>query len=231
MTPPRHLQVLLEDNHLLVVNKPAGLATMGVEAGQPSLVTQCKEYLKRKYDKPGNVYLGVVSRLDAQVAGVVVFARTSKAAARLCEQFRNRDVLKEYWSIVAGLVTAGAFQWQDWIARNEALQRMEVVAPNTPGATLAVLSGTRLAVNRDTTLLSVQPTTGRKHQIRVQCAYRSHPILGDRKYGSRHAFPQGIGLFSRRLQFAHPVRHTPCDVVAAIPAAWRTWTQDVAPPS
>lgn len=218
--------VLFEDNHLLVVQKPPGLATMGAKPGEISLVDQCKEYLARKYQKPGNVYLGVVSRLDALVSGVVVFARTSKAAARLCEQFRQRDVDKEYWALVSGKFRQNSFHWEDWLTKNEAQHRMSVVAHDSPGAVSAMLDGVQLRTVPGGSLLAIHLITGRKHQIRVQCAHRMHPILGDRKYGSSVSFPAGIGLFSRHIRFQHPVQKTPVDVTATPPHAWKPWLSD-----
>ncbi len=132
---PVSLRILYEDNHLLAVAKPAGIPTQGAVAGRESLVNQAKQYLRQKYRKPGNVYLGVVSRLDSPVSGVVVFARTSKAAARLNEQFRNRKVEKIYWAWVEGRVEPAEAECVDWLAKNEQRQRMEVVkaspAPKT----------------------------------------------------------------------------------------------------
>ena len=126
------LDVLVEDNHLLIVNKPAGLATMGVTVGQPSLWQQARQYLKHKYHKPGNVYLGVVSRLDRPVSGVVVFARTSKAAARLNKQFVDRAVEKCYWAVTEHAPQSPSGTWTDWLLRDEDIQRVRVVPPSTP---------------------------------------------------------------------------------------------------
>src|SRR5262245_41402131 len=121
---PKPLEVLYEDNHLLVINKPAGLATQGAEAGTASVVTLAKEYLKHKYQKPGNVYLGVVSRLDSLVSGVLVLARTSKAAARLSEQFRDRKTMKLYWAIVTGIPKPKQGELVHWMSEDESQQRM-----------------------------------------------------------------------------------------------------------
>lgn len=169
------LDVLFEDNHLLVVNKPAGIATQGAAAGRASLHALAQQYLRRKYRKPGNVYLGVVSRLDSGTSGVVVFARTSKAAARLAEQFRGRSVEKEYWALVEGRVNSPGGEYWDWIVKDERQQRMVIVRENQPGRREARLSYRRLKVLADTTLLEIRLETGRKHQIRVQLASRSPP--------------------------------------------------------
>jgi 23S rRNA pseudouridine1911/1915/1917 synthase len=220
--PRTPLDVLYEDNHLLVVNKPAGIPTQGARAERASLLSLAKAYIKKKYGKPGNVYLGTVSRLDAAVSGVVVFARTSKAAARLAEQFRSRKVRKVYWAIVAGNPAAGA-TCHDWLAKDEARHRMRVVEGQSAGAVPARLDYRRLKHLDHGWLLEVTLETGRKHQIRVQLAARSLPILGDRKYGSRESFPGGIALHSRLLELVHPTRGEPMTLVAEPPAAWRSF--------
>ena len=187
------LHILHEDNHLLVVNKPAVLATMGAKPQEPSLLNDCKAYLKKKHAKPGNVYLGVVSRLDSWVTGAIVFARTSKAASRLNQQFRERTVDKSYLAIVAGKPPASSGQLEDWVIKNDQQRRMEVTQPNTQGAKIAKLEyqlidqiETGQRTNRKPeviSLISIKLFTGRKHQIRVQLAHLGLPIVGDRKYG------------------------------------------------
>jgi 23S rRNA pseudouridine1911/1915/1917 synthase len=226
------LNVLYEDNHLLAVAKPPGLATQGALAGRDSLVNQAKEYLRQKYRKPGNVYLGVVSRLDSPVSGVVVFARTSKAAARLNEQFRSRQVEKLYWAWVEGRVEPTSGDCVDWVAKDERHQRMAVVSQpragqnkgprsGTPGAQQARLKYKRLKVLGQASLLEVMLETGRKHQIRVQLAARGNPLVGDQKYGSKWKFPGGIALHCRRLVIEHPVKKTPLELVAPAPKTWK----------
>jgi 23S rRNA pseudouridine1911/1915/1917 synthase len=217
------LHVLFEDNHLLAVAKPAGLPTMGTGPERSSLIVWAKEYLKQKYRKPGNVYLGVVSRVDALVTGVVIFARTSKAAARLTEQFRTGAVRKTYWAFVEGTPEPLADECCDWLWKDERQQRMQVVRPDQPGAQEARLSYRTLEQRPRATLLEVQLETGRKHQIRVQLAHRGHPIVGDRKYGATQSFPGGIGLHARELELCHPVRKTPLRLIAPLPAAWRKY--------
>jgi 23S rRNA pseudouridine1911/1915/1917 synthase len=215
------LEILYEDNHLLAVAKPPGLPSQGAAAGRQSLVTLAKQYLKRKYRKPGNVYLGVVSRLDSPTSGVVVLARTSKAAARLSQQFRQRSVQKIYWALVEGQLDPPAAECVDWVAKHERQQRMAVVARGASGALEARLSYRRLKKFRETSLLEIELTTGRKHQIRVQLADRGHPIVGDRKYGSERKFGQGIALHCRRLVIEHPIKHTPVELIAPLPKAWK----------
>ncbi len=217
----RGLSVIYEDNHLLVVNKPAELPTMGVADDRPSLLSVAKSYLKEKYDKPGNVYLGIVSRLDAPVTGVVLLARTSKAAARLTEQFRERSVKKIYWALVEGDPEPTSGELHDWLRKDERHRRMHIASQKTPGAQEARLAYHSIGTRRDATLVEVELLTGRKHQIRLQLAHLGHPILGDRKYGSVRKFSEGIALHSKRLEFVHPVRREPLAVEAATPKSWR----------
>ncbi len=218
LQPP--LDVLFEDNHLLVVNKRAGLATMGVADDEPSVARLAKEYLKRKYHKPGNVYLGVVSRLDALVSGVLVFARTSKAAARLSEQFRERATSKIYWAIVERAPRSQSGELTHWLKKDERLQRMVITATNAVDAQQAILHYRQLQKLAVGELLEVELLTGRKHQIRLQLSTIGAPILGDRKYGSEHPFAAGIALHSRRLTLAHPVLKQELTFVAPLPATW-----------
>ncbi|MEQ8785494.1 MAG: RNA pseudouridine synthase [Pirellulaceae bacterium] len=217
--PP--LQVLFEDNHLLAVLKPADLPTMGAAAGRESLLDVAAAYIKRKYDKPGKVYLGVVSRLDSVTTGVLLLARTSKAAARLTEQFRTGRVHKTYWAIVAGRPQPETGELHDWVVKEEQRRRMVVTSQTTPGAKSARLSYVTRAAGRGVSLLEVHLETGRKHQIRLQFSERGHAVVGDRKYGSRRSFPRGIGLHARRLALTHPVRKTQLDIVAPLPPSWR----------
>ncbi len=183
------LSILYEDNHLLVINKPAGLITMGSPAGESSAVTLAGEYLKVKYSKPGNVFVGVVSRLDRLVSGVLVLARTSKAAARLSEQFRERATEKYYLAWVEGRWDLpDGTELSNWMSKNDSAQRMEVVAAGSRDAQLAQLRAKTEKMDGQRTLLSIELLTGRKHQIRLQLSERGHPILGDRKYESSPAF-------------------------------------------
>jgi 23S rRNA pseudouridine1911/1915/1917 synthase len=222
------LHVLYEDNHLLAVNKPAGMPTQGAAAGKSSVVTQAKAYLKRKYRKPGNVYLGVVSRLDSPVSGVVILARTSKAAARLNEQFRGRQVGKIYWAIAEGQVEPPSGQWVDFLARDERNKRMAIVETSGKRGEISQVKGQEarlsyrhLKLAGGNSWLEIALETGRKHQIRLQLAARGHPIIGDRKYGSQRAFPRGIALHCRKLVIEHPVKKTRLTFEAPLPTSWR----------
>lgn len=217
--------VLYEDNHLLVIDKPAGLTTQGALPSEPSAVEWARDYLKRKYAKPGNVFIGVVSRLDRDVSGVLVLARTSKGAARLNEQFRDRTVRKSYWAVVEGSPPE-TLRCEDLIAEDEAAKRMVVVDPQlaakhrTGDAQAAALSFQRIRKIEGASLLEVELETGRKHQIRVQLAARGWPIVGDGKYGSRRRFGSGIALHARRLEIRHPTRDESLAFEAKPPASW-----------
>ena len=219
-------QVLYEDNHLLALAKPAMLPTMGVAASRPSLLALAKDYVRRKYDKPGNVYLGIVSRLDAPVSGIVLLARTSKAAARLCQQFRDRQVRKTYWAVVENRVRPPDSRLVNHVIKDERHRRMRIAAPAATGALEACLTYRTLRQVHGDTLLEVVLETGRKHQIRLQLAHFGHPILGDRKYGSHRTFPVGIALHCRCLVFQHPVRRCSITLTAPLSRAWR----DIGPP-
>ena len=214
------LDVLYEDNHLLAVNKPALLPTMGVAADEPSLLAVAKEYIRRKYGKPGEVYLGIVSRLDAPVTGVVLIARTSKAAARLSEMFRERHVEKTYWALVEGRVEPASGTLVHYLRKDERHRKMHVTIAGAADAQRAELNYRVLKSVKGNTLVEVELLTGRKHQIRVQLADAGWPVVGDRKYGSRRAFPNGIALHSRRLKFNHPVQKVPVEIEAPLPPAW-----------
>ncbi len=220
MDPPP-LQVLYEDNHLLVVAKPAGLPTMGTPGGKPTLLTWAKEYVKQHYRKPGNVYLGVMSRLDAPVTGVVLLARTSKAAARLTEQFRSHTVEKTYWAVVEGVLESPQNSFVDWLGHDDRHRRMHIVGPTLPGAKEARLSYRRLGLIAGNSWLEVELETGRKHQIRLQLAHHGHPVVGDRKYGSREPFSAGIALHARRLAISHPITGARLEFEAPLSDAWR----------
>lgn len=225
MTPPAALTVLFEDNHCLAVCKPAGWLTMGDETGDPTLLDAAKAYLKAKYAKPGAVFLGVVHRLDRPVSGVVLYARTSKAAARLSAQFRNRTVEKVYWAAVTGADIPLQGELVDKIAKD----RTRNIASITDDEDDVEGRDSRLGYcmlkrNRGVTLLEVRPLTGRGHQIRVQLAHAGWPIIGDRKYGSTRAFEPGrIALHARTLTVQHPISQAPLTITAAVPQEWRTF--------
>ena len=229
------LNVIFEDNHLLVIDKPPLLATMGSKPGQDSLYLQAQRYLKQKYNKPGNVFVGVVSRLDSFVSGVVVLARTSKAASRLSQQFRDGSVEKTYWAILPGLPgqsLPASGRLIDRVVKNEAQHRMVVLpktSPQVPSEREARLSyqtigetGTNAkSFNRDQfRLVEVKLETGRKHQIRVQFSNSGFPIVGDKKYDSSVKFERGIALHSRRLTIQHPTKKVLQSFESPVPDCW-----------
>lgn len=227
---PDDLQILFEDNHCLAVAKSAPLLTQA-PAGVPSLEAMVKAYLKEKYLKAGNVYLGVPHRLDRPVSGVVLFARNSKAAQRLAEQFRDRQVAKIYWGIVEGTLEPTEGTWEDWLRKIQDEAHAERTEPHAEGAKLAVLRYRVLqAISPGgTTLVEFHPVTGRTHQIRVQATARGHPLLGDALYGSVRAFgpppalprDRVIALHARSLTFLHPLRYEPITLTAPLPAVWQ----------
>ena len=226
----RKLKVLYEDNHLLAIAKPVNLATMGVQEGETSAVTLVKAYLKEKYQKPGNVYLGVVSRIDRLVSGVLLFARTSKAAARLSEQFREKTTKKIYQAIVPYSKFAQQNQLAnqghlvDWVRKNEREQRMVVVnqsASKAQKAELVIVDSQKLG---KCSRLKVELLTGRKHQIRLQLSEHGMPILGDKKYGSQHQFDEGIALHALELTIQHPIKKEPLVIQCPVPKAWKRYT-------
>ncbi|HEX8199084.1 MAG TPA: RluA family pseudouridine synthase [Isosphaeraceae bacterium] len=217
--------VLYEDNHCLALDKPAGLLTQGDVTGAPSLIDAARDYLRATYHKPGNIFVGLVHRLDRPVSGVVMLARTSKAAARLSEQFRAGTVAKVYWAIVEGTWPEEAGEWVDWLWKDQARNVVRPVPAGTAGAQEARLAYRVLGRRARRTDLELRPITGRSHQLRVQLAARGLPIVGDRKYGaasSLEALDGGhrVALHARELVVRHPTRAGAISVVAPIPADW-----------
>jgi len=215
-------EILYEDNHCLAVAKPAGCLSTHFAGKEETLDRIVKVYLKKKYRKPGNVFLGIVHRLDRVVSGVLLFARTSKAAARLAEQFREATVEKVYWAVVEGEVQESSGVLEAWLKKDSSIGRVEVVRPETPGAKKASLHYLKRGSQAGLTWLEIRPRTGRTHQLRVQLAHLGHPIFGDVKYGSNHSFGKAIVLHARSLVFLHPTRGEPVSLTAPLPALWRT---------
>ncbi len=221
------MQILLEDNHCIAAVKPAGLLTQGPPT-VPSLEAEIKAYLKEKYNKPGNVYLGVPHRLDRPVSGVVLFARNSKAAQRLAEQFREHQVTKIYWGLVEGTVEPAEGVWEDWLRKIQDEARAEKAEANAEGAKFALMRYRVLQACDAGTLLEFQPQTGRMHQIRLQASLHGHPLAGDALYGSTRSFGPAaetprdriIALHARSLTFQHPLRYEPITLTAPLPATW-----------
>ena len=197
------IRVLYEDNHLLVVEKPANVPVQADASGDEDLLTACKGYIKEKYAKPGEVYLGLVHRLDRPVGGVMVFARTSKAAARLTEQFSAHRARKRYAAIVEGSAPAEG-RLTDFLLKDERTNTTSVVKEGTPGAKQARLSFRTLARANGLSLLDVDLQTGRPHQIRVQLSHRGLPIKGDQRYNPDARVGEQIRLWAYALTIVHP---------------------------
>ena len=210
------IRVLYEDNHLLVVEKPANVPVQADASGDEDLLTACKGYVKEKYQKPGEVYLGLVHRLDRPVGGVMVFARTSKAAARLTEQFSAHRTEKRYAAIVEGSTPAEG-RLTDWLWKNESTNTTSVVPEGTPGAKQARLSYRTLARKNGLSLLDVKLQTGRPHQIRVQLSHAGFPLLGDQRYNPDAKVGQQIRLWAYALTIAHPTLKEPMTFYALPP--------------
>jgi 23S rRNA pseudouridine1911/1915/1917 synthase len=215
--PP--LDILYEDNHCLAIAKPSGWASAHFQGADETLDRIAKQYLKDKHQKPGKVFLGIVHRLDKAVSGVLLFARTSKAAARLAEQFREGTVEKVYWAIVEGDIASPAGTLEDWLRKHD--ERVEVVPPHSEGAKQALLHYQKRGNHGGLTWLEVRPQTGRTHQLRVQLAHHGHPIYGDARYGSVRTFGDAIALHARSLTFLHPIRWEPITLTAEVPRPWR----------
>jgi 23S rRNA pseudouridine1911/1915/1917 synthase len=220
------LRILLEDNHCIAVNKPSGLPTQSASESIPSLEAAVKAYLRDSRGKSGRVYLGIPHRLDRPASGVVLFARQTKSAQRLAEQFQKRQVHKIYWAVVEGRVETEQGTWEDWVRKIPGAGRAELSAPGDSGAKLARLSYQRKSYLGDLTFLEIELETGRMHQIRLQAASRGWPILGDVRYGAQHPFGEpdqpdrGIALHARSLTFLHPIRYEPVTVTAEVPRIW-----------
>ncbi len=212
------MNVVYEDNHIIIVNKASGEIVQGDKTGDIPLSETVKQYIKEKYQKPGNVFLGVVHRLDRPVSGLVVFAKTSKALSRLNDMFRTGDVHKTYWAIVKRGDIAPEATLTDWLTRNERQNKSYAHPREVPGSKKAVLSYKVRSVSDNYMLLEVHLMTGRHHQIRCQLANMGCPIKGDLKYGSPRSNSDGsISLMSRRVEFVHPVSKETIVAEAPVP--------------
>lgn len=212
------MRVVYEDNHIIVVYKESGEIVQGDKTGDIPLSDIVKDYIKEKYQKPGNVFLGVVHRLDRPVSGLVVFARTSKALSRLNEMFRTGDVHKTYWAITKEQPAELDGRLEHWLVRNEKQNKSYAYTREKPGAKKAILEYKVVGRTDNYNLLEVRLLTGRHHQIRCQLAAMGCPIKGDLKYGARRSNPDGsISLLSRRVQFVHPVSKQLIDIVSPVP--------------
>lgn len=218
------MKVLYEDNHVIIVSKASGEIVQGDKTGDKPLSDTVKDYIKVEHGKPGNVFLGVVHRLDRPVAGVVVFAKTSKALSRLNDMFRDGSVHKTYWAVVQGRPETEEATLESWLTRNEKQNKSYLHSREVPGSKKAVLSYRLLASTERYSLLEVALLTGRHHQIRCQLAGIGCPIKGDLKYGARRSNPDGsISLLARKVEFEHPVSHITVVAEAPVPEdnLWR----------
>lgn len=214
------LDVLYEDNHCLAVAKPAGLLVQGDHTGDRVLVDLAKSYVRERYDKPGEVYLSAVHRLDRPVSGIVLLARTSKAAARLSAQFRDERVRKIYHAVVESTPARGAGELEHFLRKDPRTNRTTVVESDEEGARRAHLRYRVVRRLASGALLEVQPHTGRSHQIRVQLAAVGAVIVGDVRYGSERRLGHWIALHASELEFEHPTRRERVTLRAAHPAEW-----------
>ena len=209
---------LYEDNHIIIVYKESGEVVQGDKSGDLPLSFAVKEWLKERHQKPGNVFLGVVHRLDRPVAGLIVFAKTSKSLRRLNDMFRNGEVHKTYWAVVQNEPEQQEATLTHWLVRNERQNKAYAYDHEVPGSKKAVLKYKVIGRSDRYTLLEVNLMTGRHHQIRCQLAHIGCPIKGDLKYGAPRSNPDGgISLLSHRVQFVHPVSKQPIDIVSPLP--------------
>ncbi len=223
-------EILYEDNHLIAVNKKASDIVQGDKTGDVPMGEFVKAYLKEKYNKPGEVFCGVIHRLDRPVSGVVLFAKTGKALARMNALFQTRDVQKTYWAVVKDRPAKAEATLVHYLRKNEAQNKSYATDFEKQGSLRCELSYRILASSDHYHLLEVQPKTGRHHQIRVQLAAIGCPIKGDLKYGAKRSNPDAsIHLHARMLEFVHPVKNEPVRIVADPPdeSLWNSFLEQV----
>lgn len=220
------LDILYEDNHIIAINKLGSDIVQGDKTGDVTLSDRVKEYIKKKYNKPGDVYLGVVHRLDRPVSGVVLFARTSKALSRLNKMFQDKEVKKTYWAIVGELPEEDHAELRHYILKNSEKNKSYASPKMRPGAKEAILNYRLVSGLKNYYLLEVDLQTGRHHQIRCQLAKIGCPIKGDLKYGfSRSNKDGGISLHARKVTFMHPVKKEPIEIIAPTPDYEQLWKE------
>lgn len=220
--------VIYEDNHIIIVSKEAGEIVQGDKTGDIPLSDTVKAYIKEKYNKPGNVFVGVPHRLDRPVSGIVVMARTSKALSRLSEMFRNGEVKKTYWAIVKNMPPKQEDELTHYLVRNEKLNKSFAYDEEVPNSKKAILHYKLIGKSDNYCLLEIDLKTGRHHQIRCQLAKIGCPIKGDLKYGAERSNPDGsICLHARKVSFLHPVKKVMLEVEATVPQTtlWTSFNQ------
>lgn len=206
----KRIRIIYEDNHLLVVEKPVNIASQADDTGDPDMLTLLKKYIKEEYQKPGNVYVGLIHRLDRPVGGVMVFAKTSKAASRLSDQVRKREFRKIYTAVVHGVPDKGKGTLRHYLYKDTGTNIVSVVSADHREAREALLDYTVAGSREGLSLVKVELHTGRPHQIRVQFSAIGHPLYGDQKYGARLNKPgQQIALWSTSITLNHPTKQEP----------------------
>ena len=224
------LDIIYEDNHLLVVNKPPGMLVQGDVTGDLSLVDYAKNYIKKKYDKPGNVYIGLPHRIDRPTSGIVVLAKTSKALSRLNKQFSSRETEKSYWAIVKKPIPNDAAELIHYLKKNQKKNKSFAYDKAIPEAKKAILYYKQIAELKNYIGLSINLATGRHHQIRCQLATMGNPIKGDLKYGFPRSNPDGsIHLHAKAISLTHPVKKEKMNFQAAVPddVLWKEMEKQV----
>jgi len=231
VSTPQNLEVLFEDNHLIAVNKRVGDITQGDKTGDKPLSDIVAAYLKKKYNKPGDAFVGVIHRLDRPTTGVLLFAKTSKGLTRMNAQFQEKKAQKIYHATVFGFPEEPAARLEQFLVKDGSKNKSRVCSENTPGAKKAILNYSVIRKGDKYSLVEIKLETGRHHQIRVQLAKMGYPIKGDLKYGAKRSNKDGgISLHARSLEFVHPVKDETITVVAPYPDE-KLWSLlDACPP-
>lgn len=217
-------QIVFEDNHLLVINKKAGQLVQGDKTGNESLLDSIKNFIKKRDQKPGNVFLGLVHRIDRPTSGLVIYAKTSKALSRLTQMVKTREIKKTYWAIVAKELIPQSQRLVHYLKKNEKTNKTTVFPKATDGAKEAVLNYEVINILDHYQLLEIDLETGRHHQIRAQLSKIGVPVKGDLKYGAPRSNPDGgISLHARKLNFIHPVTKEEVELVAPVPQNDAVW--------
>ena len=217
-------QIVFEDNHLLVINKKVGQLVQGDKTGDESLLESIKNFIKIRDNKPGNVFLGLVHRIDRPTSGLVIYAKTSKALSRLTQMVKNREIKKTYWAVVGKEMIPQTQRLFHYLKKNEKNNKAIVFPKATEGAKEAILTYTVIKNLDNYLLLEIDLETGRHHQIRAQLSKMGVPIKGDLKYGSSRSNPDGgINLHARKLEFIHPVTKENIEIVAPVPQNDAVW--------